>query len=454
MATTMEIPVTRDYHDARLEAHAQKVRRVAQQLRAYDGTAPLSLRKKAVPHQVPKRNDKTRNDRKIDIGNLDQILEIDTEAMTCTAEPGVTFEDLVAVTLKYGLVPMVVPELKTITIGGAVSGCSLESMSFKIGGFHDTCLEYEVITATGDVLRCTPDNENALVHQMMHGSFGTLGILSKLKFRLTPAKRFVRLEHHKFTTLADYKAAIESHYRAKDVDFMDGIIHSPSLYVLCLGTFVDQAPYTNRYDWLKVYYVSTAQRTEDYLETQHYFFRYDNGVTNVHPKSLVGRFLVGKFMHSSQLLRLAEKLHRFLPEEHPDVTVDLFIPFSRLDEFLHWYGKSFEFKPLWVVPYKRVRDYEWISNDFFAGIDDEMFIDIAIYGLKQRAGRNYYREIEEELARINGIKTLISHNFYGEDEFWKIWNRKNYDAVKSITDPKNLFRDLYTKTCKAYQGLE
>ena len=69
-----------------------------------------------------------------------------------------TFVDLVAATLRHGLVPIVVPELKTITIGGAVCGCSIESMSFVRGGFHDTCFEYEVIAATGEVLTCTPDN--------------------------------------------------------------------------------------------------------------------------------------------------------------------------------------------------------------------------------------------------------------------------------------------------------
>ena len=27
-----------------------------------------------------------------------------------------------------------------------------------------------------------------------------------------------------------------------------------------------------------------------------------------------------------------------------------------------------------------------------------------------------------------------------------------YDAAKAITDPKNIFRDLYAKTCKAAMG--
>jgi hypothetical protein len=40
------------------------------------------------------------------------------------------------------------------------------------------------------------------------------------------------------------------------------------------------------------------------------------------------------------------------------------------------------------------------------------------------------------------------------DEFWQTWNKANYDAVKAITDPDNLFRDLYTKTCKAAMGID
>ena len=55
---------------------------------------------------------------------------------------------------------------------------------------------------------------------------------------------------------------------------------------------------------------------------------------------------------------------------------------------------------------------------------------------------------------IGGIKTLISNNYYSESDFWKIWNKKNYDKVKRKTDPNNIFRNLYTKTCKTMMGLE
>jgi hypothetical protein len=152
------------------ERHARKVERVASQLRARKSTAPLSRRKRVVSHQVPKVHDKKYSDDKIDLFDLDQVIEIDPERKICIAEPGVPFNEIVDRTLPLGLVPIVVPELETITIGGAVAGCSIESMSYKYGGFHDTCLEYEIITAKGDVLTCTPGNEHALIFQMMPGS--------------------------------------------------------------------------------------------------------------------------------------------------------------------------------------------------------------------------------------------------------------------------------------------
>lgn len=434
--------------------HAAKIARVSGQLKARTSKAPISLHKKAVSHQVPKAGDQKYSDEKIDISDLNGILDIDPALGICVAEPGVTFVDLVAAALRYGLVPIVVPELKTITIGGAVSGCSIESMSFQYGGFHDTCLEYEVITAKGEVLTCRPDNEHALIFQMVHGSFGTLGILSKLTFRLIPAKPYVHIVYERYGRLEDFKAAIWRHFKEKDIDFMDGMIHSPTEYVLSTARFSESAPYTNRYDWTKVYYKSTRVLREDYLRTPDYFFRYDRGVTNVHPKSFLGRLLLGKWLGSAQVLRLAEKLNFLLKAEKPTMILDVFIPFSKVDAFLAWYGEVFHFYPLWCVPYKRVRDYEWLSEGFYKNLEDELFLDLAIYGMKQRGDINYHAVMEQKLLELGGMKTLISHNYYSEEDFWKTWNRENYARVKAVVDPDNVFRDLYAKTCRAAMGRE
>ncbi len=436
-----------------MPTHEQKVYRIAQQLKRRKSTKPVSLKKKAVAHQVPKPGDRRHFDEKIDISDLNQIILIDKEKQICIAEPGVTFVDLVNATLKRGLVPTVVPELKTITIGGAVAGCSIESMSYKYGGFHDSCLEYEVITAKGEVLICTPDNENKLLFQMVHGTFGTLGIISKLVFRLIPAKKYVQVRYEKYKTLEEYKNAIWEHFKNKDVDFMDGIIHSPNLYVLSVANFVDQAPYTHSYDWMRIYYLSTKTRKQDYLKTADYFFRYDKGVTNVKPKSFLGRLFIGRLVNSTTMLTIAQKCHKIIPPKMIPVTLDVFIPFSKVSRFMEWYQQEVNFFPLWCVPYKAVRKYEWVSKEYWAKTKDELFLDLAIYGLKKKRDKNYYKLLEDKLMELGAMKTLISTNYYTETDFWKLWNNKNYYVVKKQTDPNNIFRDLYTKMCKTTMGL-
>lgn len=435
------------------ERHKAKVDRIARQLRQRTSTRPASFKKKTPPHQVPKHGDLRRGDDKIDLSDLDEILEIDPVTMTCTVEPAVTFDEVVQATLRHGLVPIIVPEHKTISLGGSVAGCSIESMSFKYGGFHDTCLEYEIITAKGDVLRCSP-GENPLVFQMIHGSFGTLGVLSKLRFRLVRAAPYVHVTYETYDTLEAFQQAIFRHYTAQDVDYMDGQIFSATKHVLCLGLFTEEAPYTSRYDWLKAYCESIPVRQEDYLTTYDYLFRYDRGVTHVSPSSLVGRALFGKLVHSDSVLRAAHRFHRFLPKQNPSVIVDVFVPFSRTAEFMDWYHQEVKHYPVWCVPYKRVHDYEWLTPQWWSGVKDPLFLDLAVYGLKQPPGRNFYKEFEDELLRVNGTKTLISYNYYDEQTFWSLWNRDTYQAVKRLTDPDNLFRDLYTKTCRAALGLE
>jgi FAD/FMN-containing dehydrogenase len=432
--------------------HQAKVDQIVEQLRAHAPGTPVSLKKAAPPHSVPKWKDLRRDDAKIDVSALTEILEVDPVQRICIAESGAMFDDVVQATLRYGLVPKVVPELKSITIGGAVTGCSIESMSFQYGGFHDSCRAYEVITAKGEVLELRPDQ---LEFQMMQSSFGTLGILSRLVFELVPAKPFVKLVYERHPSARAYREAILRHSRAKDYDFIDGFVHGMDDFVLALGNFVDEAPYTNKYDWMKIYYLSTKTRDEDYLRTADYFFRYDRGVTSVTPKSWLGRLVLGKVFDSNTVLTLADKLHNFvLDKERPTITLDVFLPISKMEEFLAWYAREFDFFPLWCVPYKRVHDYEWLSDEFYANLEDGWFVDLAIYGMKPQTDKPYHQLMEQKLRELGGVKTLISHNYYTRDEFWQTWNKANYDAVKAITDPDNVFRDLYTKTCKAAMGIE
>ena len=52
--------------------------------------------------------------------------------------------------------PAVVPQLKTITVGGAAAGVGIEATSFRHGLVHDTLHEIEVLLPGGEIVVCTP----------------------------------------------------------------------------------------------------------------------------------------------------------------------------------------------------------------------------------------------------------------------------------------------------------
>lgn len=398
---------------------------------------------------VPQPDNPRYRDKKINIEELTGIIEIDSKNRIGIAESGVTFSKLVTETLKHNLIPMTVSELKEITIGGAVAGCSVESMSYKYGGFHDSCLGYEIISGTGEIINCSK-SENAELFEMVHGSFGTLGILTLLKFKLIPAMPYVRTDYIRFSSFTELISAIKMRYDKQDVDFMDAIIHSPREFVLCIGTFVDEVPYVNKY-FHQIFYRSTQTRNVDFMRTYDYFFRYDAdchwslksyGLEIKPLRLLLGRFLLG----SSNILKTSKRFPFLVKKKKPDVFVDVFIPLQNSKEFYEWYLETFNYFPLWIVPYRIDRMYPWINPKLVAGIENPLFIDFAIYGFHQRGELNYYKVLEERVFQLKGLKTLITHNYYDEEMFWSSFNRERYDRIKQLIDPKNLFRNLYHKT--------
>ncbi len=74
-----------------------------------------------------------------------------------TSSAMTTYEDLVAATLPHGLVPLCVPQLRTITLGGAVTGLGIESASWRNGCPHESVLDLDVLTGDGRVVTATAD---------------------------------------------------------------------------------------------------------------------------------------------------------------------------------------------------------------------------------------------------------------------------------------------------------
>ena len=123
--------------------------------------------------------------------------------------------------------PAVVPQLKTITLGGAVAGVGIEASSHRHGLVHDTVLEIEVLLGDGRIVTCTPDNEFADLFFGFPNSYGTLGYALRVKAKAVPVRPYVRLEHLPFTDAERFFAALGERLRAGEADFIDGTVFSP-----------------------------------------------------------------------------------------------------------------------------------------------------------------------------------------------------------------------------------
>jgi hypothetical protein len=55
------------------------------------------------------------------------------------------------------------------------------------------------------------------------------------------------------------------------------------------------------------------------------------------------------------------------------------------------------------------------------------------------------RKIEQRVTELGGLKSLYSDSYFSEDEFWSIYNRPAYEALKAKYDPARALPDLYAK---------
>src|SRR5690606_28001353 len=134
-----------------------------------------------------------------------------------------------AATLPHGLVPLCVPQLRTITLGGAVTGLGIEAASFRNGCPHESVTAMEVLTGTGEVVRATPDGEHSDLFFGFPNSYGSLGYALRLEIELEPVRRNVLLRHVRFSSAADVARAIatiteERTFEGVEVDYMDATV--------------------------------------------------------------------------------------------------------------------------------------------------------------------------------------------------------------------------------------
>ncbi|MEU8300819.1 FAD-binding oxidoreductase [Micromonospora sp. NPDC048909] len=409
----------------------------------------------------------------LDVSGLTGVLGVDRKARTADVQGMCTYEDLVDATLPHGLMPLVVPQLRTITLGGAVTGLGIESTSFRNGLPHESVIELDVLTGSGEIVTARPDGEHADLYAAFPNSLGSLGYATRLRIELQPIRRYVALRNIRFSRLEELTDAISEvtatrAWAGVPVDVLDGVMFSPGEAYLVLGTFTDQAEGApSDYTGQDIYYRSLRRRTRDALTTYDYLWRWDTdwfwcssafGVQ--HP--VVRRLWPARLRRSDVYHRLVRMEHQYGVAARIDrlrgqptrerVVQDVEIPLERTADFLRWFAGNVGMTPVWLCPL-RLREpagpgsaRPWPLYPLRPGQD---YVNIGFWGsvpmAEGAADGDVNRSIERAVSELGGHKSLYSDAYYDRESFDRLYGGPTWRAVRDRYDPEHRFTGLYEK---------
>lgn len=404
----------------------------------------------------------------LDVGGLDGVIEVladSPDGPVAEVQGMCTYEALVDATLPHGLVPYVVPQLRTITLGGAVTGLGIESTSFRLGLPHESVLEMDVFTGGGDVVTTRPGDD---LFDAFPNSYGSLGYATRLRIRLAPVPTFVALRHLKFDdvdllakTMAEIAATQE--YDGERVDGLDGVSFGPGEHVLTIARWTDEPGPTSDYAGQDIYFRSLQACDRDRLTTYDYLWRWDTdwfwcsgafGAQNPRirrfwPRRLRRSDVYMRLLHLDRRFDIADRLDRRAGRPQRErVVQDVEVPVERLGEFLEWFDEEVGMRPVWLCPL--VAHRPWPSYPLEAG---RLYVNIGFWGTvhvgPEAADSPRNRAIEAKVHELGGHKSLYSEAFYDRETFDALYNTTHLAAVKRRFDPDDRLTTLYDKAVRS-----
>ena len=397
---------------------------------------------------------------RLDVRGFDSVLEVNAEEGWVDVEGMTPYSRLVDATLGHGVMPCVVPQLKSITIGGAISGIGIESTSFRQGLVHETVLEMDVLTGDGEVLTCTPQNEHRALFYGLPNSYGTLGYVLRLKARTLPVRSCVALHHIHHRDAADCFEQLAELCRG-DADFIDGTAFAPDDLYITVGRFTDDAPYTSDYSFENIYYRSIREREHDYLTVHDYLWRWDTdwfwcsknlGAQNPLLRRLLGRKRLNSVFYT-RVMRwnarrgLTRTLNRLRRVHTESVIQDVDIPIENAPAFLAFFDREIGIRPVWMCPigaFDRDAHYPLYPMDTQRLYVNFGFWDV-VAGREKRPAGYYNRKVEAKVEELGGIKSLYSDSYYDRETFGRLYNQNAYESLKEMYDSEGRFKGLYEK---------
>jgi FAD/FMN-containing dehydrogenase len=120
----------------------------------------------------------------VDMRDLNRVLEVSPTSIW--VEAGIQWRTVAQTALTMGQTFPIFADYLATTVGGTLTVGGLGSRTWRMGAQTDHVLDLEVVSASGDVIGCSPDRNTDLFNAV-RGGLGQFGIITKAHLRLIPA---------------------------------------------------------------------------------------------------------------------------------------------------------------------------------------------------------------------------------------------------------------------------
>ncbi|HUL82153.1 MAG TPA: FAD-binding oxidoreductase [Gammaproteobacteria bacterium] len=398
--------------------------------------------------------------RRISLRDFNHVLAVDADARTVEVEGLTTYETVVRACLARGFLPLVAPELKHITVGGATVGIGIESTCFRYGFVHDGLIEADVLLPSGQIVTARADNAYADLFNALPNSYGTLGYILRAKIKLQPAKSHVHLHMQKFHDIAPYLEAMRVATKAEDLAFVEGLFFEDRRYFLMTGRFVDKPGVCDDIVRENVFYRLVERRRDIYLTTFDYIFRYDpDWFWNVPENGfykLFRRFAPESWRNSAFYTKYVATKNKLLGSlgvhdaKFEPLIQDWEVPWANAEELIRFClaEVDLEGRPWAAVPIVAPR-----QPTLYPIRPNELYFNLGCYlQVRRPEGKppyHYTKIVDRKCFELGGIKMLYSSSFLSEPEFDALYNGAAYRTLKAKYDAAGNAQTLYKKVALA-----
>lgn len=399
----------------------------------------------------------------LNLRHFNRIIHVDLQNGWIDVEGMTTYHSLVNYLLPLNFMPKIIPELRSITVGGAISGVGIEATSFKYGLVHTTIQEMDVLTSSGNVITCRKDGESSDLFYGIPNSYGVLGYILRARVEIIPIKPYVKIIHQKYTNADLAFQSLKEQSEDQHNDFVEGLAFQHSDIRILTAQFADSIPvnYKLKDFRIKKVFYKTIQyefNETEYMSIEDYIWRWDPDAYWATDSTILQnnwfRLLFGKIvLRSDHLLKIEkntlfkfiQKHFKLIKENKHNLTQDIGIPLKNWLAYFEWYCNHINKFPLWLCPAKVS------SLPLFRANENDLYCDFGTFSASYPDHATFYhtlQDVENKMLEFNGVKCFYSENVLSNDSFYKIVKQDEYLKLKNKYDPLKIFPDLIDKIIK------